>query len=282
MPNSDTLTQEISSSSKVASRAKKKRLFTLGKRHKFVISVVILSVGLFTSEFVFTGYVVAIAFFLALLTDVLYLLTMRTSSDDYVHPQTLILPFLCSLAFSLFFFLTPARLLSRIILTTIYAISVYSLFLSENIFTVASIRTIALLNGARIVSFVLTIISYFFLTNTLFSFHSNIFETILLLTVVTFLFVLHAVWTYSLEKSIKKDLNWTIIITLCMFELGVVLWFWPTSSTVVSLFLSGVLYIFIGLSHAWLDKRLFRGVFLEYLWVAVAALVLLIVLTQWQ
>src|SRR5258708_10008871 len=232
-----------------------KTVAILGKRQKFIIAVIVLSIGLFLSEYLFNRFGFFVSFFLGALTDILLFWTLQRDLKENFSPQVFVLPFLYSLSFEQFYFLAPARLITRIVITTLYAVSVYSLFLSENIFTVASIRTIALLNGARIVSFVLTIISYFFLTNSLFSFHSNIFETILLLTVVTFLFVLHAVWTYSLEKSIKKDLNWTIIITLCMFELGVVLWFWPTSSTVVSLFLSGVLYIFIGLCHAWLDKR---------------------------
>ena len=83
----------------------------------------------------------------------------------------MILPFIYTFAFGFFYLLTPASFIIRLVLTAIYAFGLYSLFLSQNIFVVSSSRTIQLLSGARIVSFVITVISYFFLTNIVFSFH---------------------------------------------------------------------------------------------------------------
>lgn len=261
---------------------KNKKKFGLEKRQKFGIGVAILSLGLFLAEYAFNGYGVLIAAFLAIVSDLLLFWAIRDDLRNNFSAQVFVLPFLYSLAFGLFSFLTPARILTRIVLTTLYAIGLYSVFLSENIFTVASIRTIALLNSARIVSLVISLIGYFFLSNTIFSLRIGIIPTAILILVVSALFVMHAIWTYTLEKSLKKDFIWIGIISMCLLEIAIVLWFWPTSPTIVSLFLTCVWYVLIGLSHVWLDKRLFRNVLWEYIWVAGIAVVILISLTQWQ
>ena len=87
-------------------------------------------------------------------------------------------------------------------MTTLYALGLYSLFLSQNIFTVSSIRTIALLSGARTVSLVLTLLSYFFISNVVFSFHINFFITLIIIFLYTFPLVLQSIWVHTLEKKV--------------------------------------------------------------------------------
>jgi len=267
-----------------ASKKRSKRIpqTPISKRQKFIASVVVLSIGLFFSEYFFSGYAFIVALTLAIATDVFLLISLYTDLKDELSLQAFILPFLCSLAFGLFYFLTPARLISRLVLTSLYAIAVYSLFLSENIFLVASIRTIALLNSARIVTFIVTLISYFFLSNIIFSFRFGFFPAIALFSVITMLSIYQVLWSYTLEKTLLQNKEWVVIVTLCIGELGSVLWFWPTSPTVFALFLTAVFYIFAGLSHLWLDKRLFRGVFWEYAWVGVFASIILLWFSHWQ
>lgn len=262
-------------------KIKQQRSFSLGKRQKFIISIIILSVGLFILEYLFTRFGFYVAFLIGGLADVLLYWALRKDLKDKFYYQVFILPFLYCLAFGLFYFLAPALLRTRIITTALFSVGLYSLFLSENIFIVASIRTIALLNGARIVTFVVTLISYFFLTNIIFSLRTNIFLTALLILVSSFLFLIHAIWTYTFEKDIRKDLLWLLALTACFTELAVVLWFWPTSSTVTALFMTGAFYTLVGLTHVWLDKKFFKGVLWEYLWVACFAFFILIWFTKW-
>lgn len=256
--------------------------FMFSKRQKFVLAVFVLSLGLFTSEYLFSGYGVAVAGLLALLTDVFLLGALYEDLQENFSIHPFVLPFLCSLAFGLFYFLTPSRLLSRIVLTSLYAVGLYSVFLSENIFVVASIRTIALLNSARIVTFVITLIAFFFLSNTIFSFRLSFLPTIGLFGLFTFLFTFHSVWTYTLERGIGKDFIWNAVVTLCLTEMAAILWFWPTPPTVFALFMTAMFYILIGLVHVWLDKRLFRNVVAEYVWVAIVALFILVWFSAWQ
>lgn len=268
--------------SKKQKSSSKKRQFSFGKRQIFATGIVILSLGLFLSEFTLNAYGILIAFFLGVLSDVVLFWAIRRDLEDNFASQVFILPFLYSLSFGVFAFLTPARLITRTILTVLYAIGLYSVFLSENIFTVASIRTIALLNSGRIVSLVISLVTYFFLASTVFSLRFGIYPTMIILILFTFLLSAHAVWSYTLEKGFKKDLLWVSMQTLCVFELSLVLWFWPTTPTVGALFLTSIWYVLVGLSHVWLDKRLFRHVLWEYIWITVIAFLVLVGFTKWQ
>lgn len=266
----------------IGKKKSRKVQFTITKRQKFLLSVVVLSGSLFFSEYVFNTSALFLAVGLAIATDIFLFVSLYKDLKESYSPQVFLLPFLCSLAFGLFYFLTPSRFISRLILTSLYAVSLYALFLSENIFLVASIRTIALLNSARIVTFVISLLSYFFLTNIIFTFRLPFIPTTLLIGGFSLLFVLHGLWTYTLEKSLKKDFVWSAAITLCLFELASVLWFWPTTPTMIALFLTASFYTLTGLSHMWYDKRLFQSVFWEYAWVVGFACILLVWFTSWQ
>jgi len=250
------------------------------KRQKFIVSVIVLSIGLFSSEYILGKSAISIVFVLSLLTSIFLYIGLRNDLKGNFNLQVFILPFFYSLAVGLFYLLVPARLLTRVGITSLYAVGLYSLFLSQNIFTVSSIRTIALLSGARTVSLVLTLLSYFFLSNVVFSFHINVFITLLLIFIYSFLIILQAVWTYTLEKNPLSEIFWTLSLTICLVEIAFFLWFILGSPTVLALFLSAIFYVLIGLTHAWFEKRLFRGVILEYFWVTVVSFIFLILFTN--
>lgn len=256
------------------------------KRQKFVGAVVLLSLCLFISENLFGRLGILFAILLSLLTDVLFISIMYKDLKGNFTPAILILPFAYSLSCALFFFLFPARFLTRIAMVILYAIGLYSLFLSQNIFIVASIRTIALLTGARIVSFVITILSYFFLTNVILSQNfpllmSFIFKP-LLVFISSFLLVYQSFWTVTLDRSWAKNLLWVFVLALSLAEIVIALLFWPTAPKFISVFLTGFFYTIVGISHVWFDKRLFRGVMWEYLWVAMLVFCILLLSTSWK
>ena len=84
------------------------------------------------------------------------------------------------------------------------------------------------------------------------------------------------------EKSFKRAFLWVILLSLCLLEIGLVLWFWPATPTLLAVFLTGFFYMIVGLSHVWLDKRLFKGVIWEYLWVAVLTFLILVAFISWR
>lgn len=253
----------------------------VNKRQIFVSAVLFLSLLLFISEHLFGRGGIFVVITLSILTDAfLYWALYRDLKDNFAS-EVFILPFFYSLSFGLFYFLVPARFLTRIIVTALYAFGLYSLFLSENIFTVSAIRTIALLSSARTVSFVITILSYFFLANVAFSLHINPFFLLISLFAFSFPLTLHSVWAYALEMKVKEILMWALFLTACVLEVGLAVWFWPSSPTVLALFLTGFFYTIVGLSQAWFDKRLFKNVILEYVWVSIVVFFVLIFFTSW-
>lgn len=250
--------------------------FLTNKRQKFIFSTFILSVGLFIAEFTLGKSAIVMVVALAFLSSLFLYISLRNDLKDNFVPQVLILPFFYSLALGLFYLLVPARLLTRIGMTFLFAFGLYSLYLSENIFAVSAIRTIQLLSGARTVSLVLTLLSYFFISNVVFSLHINIFLTLLLVLIYTFPIVLQSVWTYTLDKSIFSSVFWVSCISICLIEISLILWFNLASPTVIALFLTAIFYIILGLTHAWFEKRLFRSVIFEYFWVSIIAFIFLI------
>lgn len=257
----------------------RKNLFT--KRQRFAAGVIILSLILFLMEHFLGRYALYLIFILAALTDVFVFWALRRDLKGNFTPQVFILPFLYTLAFGLFYFSLPPRLLVEIFLTILYSVGLYSAFLSQNIFTVSSIRTIALLSSARTVSFVLSIFIYAFFTNTVFSSQLSFFIILPLIFTYSLLLVIHSLWTYTLERKVIAELKWGVMLSLCLTQMSFLLWFWPSKPLVISLFLTGFFYIIVGLSHLWFEKRLFKSVLWEYIWVAVFVFIVLVVFTSW-
>ncbi len=256
--------------------------FSLPKRQRFVIAVLLLSGGLFISQHFLGKSGVFMAFLLSLLTGIFLFLANYHDIKQNFSPYLFVLPFFYSLAFSLFYFLVPARFLWRFVMTLLYGVGLYSLFLSENIFTVASGRTIALASSAKTVSFLITLVSYFFLSNVVFSLDLHPLPKAIFVFLYTFCLCAQSFWTYTLQKLPKLYFIWISILSLCFFELTLILWFWPSDLTFIAIFLTGIFYMFVGLSHVWLERRLFRSILWEYTWVTVVVTSILFLFTTWK
>lgn len=253
----------------------------ISKRQKFIFSVIFLSLGLFVAEHFLGKSGLYIMFILSFLSAFFLYIALREDLKDNFTPQIFILPFLYTLAVGLFYLLVPARFITRVAITSFFALGLYSLYLSQNIFVVSSIRTIQLLASARTVSLVLSLLSYFFISNVVLSFHINVFITLALIFVYTFIIVLQTIWTHTLEKNPFAQIFWVLSLTICLSEIALFLWFGPSSPTVAALFLTAIFYVLVGLSSAWFDKRLFRSVILEYFWITVIAFIFLVIFTSW-
>lgn len=256
--------------------------FAISKRQRFIAAVMILSLGLFISQHFLGKGGVFIALFLSILTVVFLYFANRRDIKENFSPYLFILPFFYSLAFGLFYFLVPARFLTRLFMTVLYGVGLYALFLSENIFAVGSARTIALVASAKTVSFLMTILSYFFLSNVVFSLELSALSKAMLVFLYTFFLMVQSFWSHILEKLSRLHFIWIAILSLCFFEMAIMLWFWPSDPTFTAIFLTGMFYMFVGLSHVWLERRLFRSILWEYIWVAVIVFAILFLFTSWR
>lgn len=258
------------------------RQFLTNKRQKFVISVFVLSLGLFFLQHFFEKSNIVFITALSIAANLLFLATTYNDLKKNLSFRIFILPFLFTFSFGLFYSLVPSRFLTRLVISSLYGIGMYSLFLSQNIFLVASIRTITLLSSARIVSFVLTLVSYFFLLNIIFSLHLPVIPLSVLVFILSFVLISHSLWMHTLNKSIFGEFLWVLALSFCLFEISLVLSLWPTNPTVIALFLTGFFYTIVGIIQVWFDKRLFKGVLWEYVWVAVIVFFILILFTSWR
>src|SRR3989344_7143368 len=145
------------------------RSFLFSKKQWFVLIVLLLSVAMLFSDSIISANRVVIGLILAVLTDLLlYLVLKKDLKFDPSSFAVFILPFLYTFSFNLFYLLIPFRLITRVITTGVFAFGLYSLFLTQNIFAVSSLRTITLMRSARIILFVITIAVCFLSMNIMF------------------------------------------------------------------------------------------------------------------
>lgn len=194
----------------------------------------------------------------------------------------LILPVLYPVAMALFYFLLPERILSRIVIVSIFGVGMYALLLTENIFNVAAVRTIQLLRAAHAVGFLLTLTVAFFLWDSIFSFRLSPWWNSILVLVTSYLLVLQGLWSVNLEERIARTVQINALgLSILLAALALAISFWPVTITVASLFLVSALYVGLGMVQNGLSGRLFSKTIREYLIVGVAVSLITLFLTRW-
>ncbi len=253
------------------------------KRMKLVIVAVALSLGLLGIQSIDVD---ARYQAIGLLAGVAYGLSAWALFGDLKKTEwltVLILPVLYPVAVALFYFLLPVRLLSRILILSIFGIGMYALLLTENIFSVAAIRTIQLLRAAHAVGFLLTLLVAFFLWDTLFSFRLAPWWNALGVGITSLPLILQGLWSVNLEDKISQEVvNNSLGLSWGLTSLALMISFWPVTITIASLFLVTALYVGLGLVQNRMTGRLFKKTVTEYLWVSGLVVGLTFLLAQWK
>lgn len=255
----------------------------MSKRAKLAITAGVLTMGLIGIQSIeIDSRYQAIG----LLAGIAYGLSAWALFDDLKDIEwltVLILPVLYPVAVALFYFLLPERLLSRIVILSIFGVGMYALLLTENIFSVAAIRTIQLLRAAHAVGFLITLVVAFFLWDTLFSFRLAPWWNGIAVLFTAEILTLPSLWSINLEPKISKEiltnslgLSWALAILALMIS------FWPVTITIASLFLVSGLYVGLGLIEHRLSGKLFKKTIEEYLWVSGLVMVITYFLARWQ
>jgi len=253
------------------------------KRMKLVIVAVALSLGLLGIQLIDVD---ARYQAIGLLAGVAYGLSAWALFNDLKGTEwltVLILPVLYPVAVALFYFLLPVRLLSRVMILSIFGIGMYALLLTENIFSVAAIRTIQLLRAAHAVGFLLTLLVAFFLWDTLFSFRLSPWWNALGVGITSLPLVLQGLWSVNLEEKISREVvNNSLGLSWGLMSLALMISFWPVTITIASLFLVTGLYVGLGLIQNRMSGRLFKKTITEYLWVSGLVIGLTFLLSRWR
>lgn len=179
-----------------------------------------------------------------------------------------------------------ARLIAGIVrggFWLLFGVGAYGLYLTENIFSVAAIRTIQLLRAARAVGFLLTLVVAMFLFQALFSFKLQFWVLGLLAGLLSFPLFLQGNWSMQLKKGLnRRVVLYSLVGAVVVAQMAGVLAFWPVKSLVAALMLVTAVYVVLGLSQQKLIGRLFKKQINEYVAVAVVVLVASFYITSWR
>lgn len=254
----------------------------ISKRKKFVITAVFLSTGLGLVQLKEVSWHYQLIGGLTVLTYLLTAWSLAEGLNGVEWFTVLILPSLFTAGVGLFYFLIPATWWTRLPIVILYGLGLYALQLTENIFSVAAIRTIQLSRAAQAVGFLFTIIVAFFLYDTILSLRLDSWFNFLLVSGVSLPLFLQGLWYINLEERIsRKVLSYSIFLSIISGEVASSLSFWPVTISVGSLALTTTLYITLGLAQHQLAEKLFRKTVHEYLGVGLAVLVIIFLATHW-
>lgn len=257
----------------------------LTKRQQFVIATVVVTLGLVATQLVGdVDYYILLTLAIALVAGVSGFLSLRSDAIGRRQFTSVFLLTLYTAAVSSFYFLLPARWLTRLPTALLFAIGFYAILLTENIYNVASGRSIQLLRAARSVGLLMSLITVFLLFETVLSFHLNAFLNGAVVFAVSLPLVYQNLWTVELgvgegEGSMLFIL--AVLLALVIGEIGLGLSFWPVDSTLLALFLTALFYLVVGIFQHALVERLFPPTLRELILVAGAVFALVLLTTSW-
>lgn len=247
------------------------------KRRKFLLVSILLSIGLLIVQRlpVESRYSAIIFFAIAA-----YLLTAWSLFKDLRGVNwlvNLILPTMYPVSVALFYFLLPQAVITRSVVVILFAISMYGLLLTVNIFAVATTRTIQLLRAARAVGFILSILTSAFLFHVIFSLGVTGWLVGLLVFAVSLPILWQGVWSYVAAISAKREFYYGLVGAVVMAQMAMALSFWLIEVPLASVVLAMGMYVILGLFQHDLEGRLFTRTIQEYL--GFAGIVFLVVTT---
>lgn len=254
----------------------------LNKRQKIVITSVILSLGLLSTQIVPFYLTQRFILGLAVLSYLLSLWSLREGMNKLKAVILLILPTLFTLAVASYYFLLPVRWLTRIPVAALFGLAFYTLLLSQNVFNVSSIRTIPLYRVASTVVLVLTLLTAFLLFNVIFSFRLLFIYNAVLVFLLSFPLILQLLWSIEMEGINSFLIVYSLILSLVVGEIALALSFWPITQAMASLVVSTVIYITLGISTHFLREKLSRRVVWEYTGWGIAVFTIAFLATSWR
>lgn len=254
----------------------------MSKRRRFVITSLLLSFGFVGIQFLTDQNRFWAIGILGLATAALFAWSIKDSLGFNMTLMTLILPTIYTLGVGTFWFLLPANIFARIPVVLFYGIGIYVLCLTMNIFTVSTIRTIALLRAARGVGFVLSLVTFFLVFDAILSLRTQLYILLPLVALVSFLIFVQGFWSVILEKKLVSEIfSLALVSTLIVCEAAAVLFFWPVTVVAGSLFLTVTGYMILGIMQSKLEERLFSSTIREHLTWGVLVFLVTFFATHW-
>lgn len=266
----------------------------MSKRQKFVISSLLLAVTSFFVQYVGIEFRYWAILGLSLFSLVISFWALREGLTKSAVLLSLVLPVFFTVGAQLFFLgfesssnfylLLPGTLAVglKVLFNIGFAVGLYALFLTGNIYNVATARTIQLLRAAHAVGFVLSLATCFFLFNWLLGLRTDFYVNSVGMGLLSIPLFLQGFWSIELEDKLSKEIIYfTVSLSLLVAEFAMVLSFWPITVPVASLTLTSVVYIGLGIGQAKLQQRLFEKTVREYLIVGLLVFSAMFLTARW-
>jgi len=153
----------------------------------------------------------------------------------------------------------------KIIFFLLFAMGMYGILLIENIFSVASIRTIQLFRAARSVNFILTLVTSLFFYTTALSLKIPFWWVMVMVFVVSFVLSFPSLWSVDLKNNVVTVVaRYTIAISWVIAVIAGALCFWPVKPFMGGLILTSTLYALLGVLEQRLSSRVYLESLVEY------------------
>lgn len=273
----------------------------MSKRSKFVLAAAILSGLLWASQFLVPESRIQGIIAIVVLSYILSAWVLFEDLKGIEWVTILVLPVLYTLGAGLFSLFLPtsvpriwdrrldtevAQLLAAVMRAVFwigFGVGFYAIYLTENIFSVAAIRTIQLIRAAHAVGFLLTLVVSLFLFNALFSFKLPFYAIAGLAGGLSLPLFLQGNWSMELKENLTPEVwRYSLGSALVIAQLSLSLSLWPARAITAALFLATGVYVLLGLSQQQLVGKLYKNQINEY--VAIASVVLLasFLVTSWR
>lgn len=254
----------------------------ISKRKRVIIATVCLTFIILLSSFFSLDQA---EYFLALLIALVYFFTYFAVLEEIDRVEWVMLflmPVYFTIVFYLFYFLLPVRWLTRLPYIMLYAVSMYALLLSANIFNIGVTKNLHLFRAAFSVNYLYLTITSFFIFNLILSFKLSFIVNFVMYFCAIFPLALQFIWTINPRIDFAPHIRrYAFLIALIIAEAGTILSFMPVKSTISALFMSSLFYGLCGLFQAFIENMLFRERIREYVFVIVFVLIIVILATQW-
>lgn len=153
----------------------------------------------------------------------------------------------------------------KIVYFLLVGLGLYGILLIENIFSVASIRTIQLFRAARSVNFILTLVTSLFFFTVALSLKLAFWWVIPISFAVSFVLAYPSLWSVDLKNDFGPQvLRYAVASSWIIAILSGVLCFWPVKPFMGGLILTSGLYALFGILEQRLSNRVYLESLLEY------------------
>ncbi len=171
----------------------------------------------------------------------------------------------------------------RFLFIVLYVFGMYAVLLTENIFSVASIRTIQLFRAARSVSFILALIVSLFFFAVAYSLKLPFYIVGIVVGVVSLLLSFESLWSVDLKTEHLNDVyRLSAVIGWFMALFGCVISFWPIGPFMGGLLLTSCFYALLGILEQRLVNKMMAVNYLEFLVFNLIIVLIAFFTTSWR